>query len=249
VRDFAMVAGGGAGPVHAAAIARELGIPTVVIPSVAALYSAFGMFAMDIGRDYARSYASRTDSVDIKVFNSLFAEMEKEAYADFKATGTDKELIKLTRTAEMRYVGQFHEVEVALPDGIVTAEQVSDIVDTFNRMHQTLFQFSMPGHKVEFSTFRLKAATPNAHFALKKIGVGNADSSRALKRRRSCIFSGKPIDTPIYDGGLLLAGNVVDGPAIVEESTTTVVIPEGFRCTVDESKNYVLRDTSAAGLN
>jgi N-methylhydantoinase A len=175
--------------------------------------------------------------------------MEVEAYGDFEATGVGKNAIKLIRTAELRYVGQFHEVEVELPGGGVTEKQVANIVETFNAMHQKLFQFSMPGHRVEFSTFRLKASTPNAAFSLKKIGVGNADSSHALKRRRACIFSGKRIDTPIYDGGLLLAGNVIDGPAIVEESTTTIVIPEGFRCTLDESKNYVLRDVSATRLN
>lgn len=241
VRDFSMVAGGGAGPVHAAAIARVLGIPTVVVPSVAALYSAYGMFAMDIGRDYARSHVSRADSLDLGKVNRLYAEMEAEAYAAFAAMGVGKDTVTFSRTADMRYVGQFHEVEVEISGGEVTGDAVPVILDAFHRQHEALFEFSMPFLKVEFSTFRLKASAPKAPFTLKKIGAGGKDASAALKRRRSCIFAGKQVDTPIYDGERLLAGNVIDGPAIIEERTTTVLIPGGFRCTVDELKNYVLQ--------
>jgi N-methylhydantoinase A len=241
VRDFSMVAGGGAGPVHAAAMAQVLGIPTVVVPSVAALYSAYGMFAMDIGRDYARSYISRAESLDLGKVNGLYAEMEAEAYAAFAGMGVGKETVSFSRSADMRYVGQFHEVEVEISGGEVSSEAVRVILAAFHRQHEALFEFSMPFLKVEFSTFRLKASAPKAPFTLKKIGAGGKDASPALKRRRSCIFAGKPIDTPIYDGERLLAGNVIDGPAIIEERTTTVLIPGGFRCTVDELKNYVLQ--------
>jgi N-methylhydantoinase A len=241
VRDFSMVAGGGAGPVHAAAMAQVLGIPTVVVPSVAALYSAYGMFAMDIGRDFARSHISRADGLDLGKVNSLYAEMEAEAYAAFAGMGVGKESITFTRTADMRYVGQFHEVEVEMSGDELGSEAVPVILEAFHRQHEALFEFSMPFLKVEFSTFRLKASAPKAPFALKRIGAGGKDAQAALKRRRNCIFSGKQVDTPIYDGERLLAGNVIDGPAIIEERTTTVLIPGGFRCTVDELKNYVLQ--------
>ena len=241
VRDFSMVAGGGAGPVHAAAMAQVLGIPTVVVPSVAALYSAYGMFAMDIGRDYARSYISRADGLDLGKVNRLYAEMEAEAYAAFAGMGVGKDAVTFSRTADMRYVGQFHEVEVEISGDVVSGDAVRVILEAFHRQHEALFEFSMPFLKVEFSTFRLKASSPKAPFTLKKIGAGGKDAAAALKRRRSCIFAGKQVDTPIYDGEQLLAGNVIAGPAIIEERTTTVLIPGGFRCTVDELKNYVLQ--------
>ena len=241
VRDFAMVAGGGAGPVHAAAIADVLRIPTVVIPPVAALYSAFGMFAMDIGRDYARSYPARADSIDMDQVTRLYDEMAEEAYAAFASMGVPKERVTLTRTADMRYVGQFHEVEVEVANGKVDASSLPQILDAFNKKHEKLYTFSMPFLKIEFLTFRLKASAPKAPFQLKKIKKGTADATAALARRRECIFDGKWVNTPIYDGGKLLAGNILEGPAIIEETTTTVVIPQGFRCTVDEYKNYVLR--------
>jgi N-methylhydantoinase A len=87
---------------------------------------------------------------------------------------------------------------------------------------------------------RLKATTPNAPFALPQVAKGGADPKAALKRRRTCRFNGRDIDTPIYDGEKVLAGNVISGPAIIEETTTTVVIPEAYVCSVDKYKNYIL---------
>jgi N-methylhydantoinase A len=239
VRDFAMVCGGGAGPVHAAPIAEVLGMPKVIIPSVAALYSAFGMFAMDIGRDYARSYPVRTDRIELDTVKRLYEEMEAEAHAAFEAMGVEKKAIAITRSADMRYVGQFHEVEVEAAPGKVNDKWVSKTLDSFHSQHENLFKFSMP-YAVEFLTFRVKATAPKAPFELKKVGTGSADATAALKRRRTCIFEGKKVDTPIYDGDELVAENVIDGPAIIEETTTTVVIPKGYSCKVDEFKNYVL---------
>ena len=112
VRDFALVAGGGAGPVHAAFIADLLHMPEVVIPPIAATYSAFGMFAMDVGRNFARSYIVRAGEIDLERVNRLYAEMEAEALAGFTALGVAAESVTFARSADMRYVGQFHEVEV-----------------------------------------------------------------------------------------------------------------------------------------
>ena len=117
VRDLTMVAGGGAGPVHAASIADALHIPTVVIPPVAATYSAFGMFAMDVGRNYARSYISRASQIDTDRVDRLYEEMEQEARDGFSALDVAPTDIAFARTADLRYIGQFHEVEVEVPAG------------------------------------------------------------------------------------------------------------------------------------
>ena len=240
VRDFTLVAGGGAGAVHAAFIADRLGIPQVLVPSVAALYSAFGMFAMDLGQDYARSFVARAGAVDVTGMNKLFAEMEGEALAGFAAIGMPRERVRLARTAEMRYVGQFHEVETEVPAGSLSAQQVDATVQSFHHQHEKLYTFSMPGKPVEFLTLRVKATVPNAPFHLRALADGPADPAPALKRRRSCRFNGAVVETPIYDGEKLLAGNTIAGPAVIEETTTTVVIPAGYRCTVDRLKTYTL---------
>ncbi len=240
VRDFTLVAGGGAGAVHAAFIADRLGIPEVLVPSVAALYSAFGMFAMDLGQDYARAFVARAGAVDVTGMNKLFTEMEGEALAGFAAIGVPRDRVRLARTAEMRYVGQFHEVETEVPGGPLTAEQVEATLEGFHQQHRALYTFAMSGKPVEFLTLRVKATVPNAPFHLRALPDGPADASAALKCRRACRFNGKKVDTPIYDGERLLAGNEIAGPAVIEETTTTVVIPAGFRCSVDTLKTYTL---------
>lgn len=241
VRDFVLVAGGGAGPVHAAFIAEHLDIPTVLIPSYSALFSAFGMQAMDIGRDYARSYVSRADRLEIDRVNQIYDEMEREAVEDVKSMGFAARDIVLSRTAEMRYVRQFHQVESEIPPEKLSQKDMTTIVNGFHKRHEDLYTFSMPWRAIEFLTFRLKATVPRAKFELVKIKPGSQDASAALKRKRSCRFNGKDVETPVYDGTRLLSGNVIKGPAIIEESTTTVVIPESFTARVDDYKNYVLR--------
>jgi N-methylhydantoinase A len=245
VREFVLVAGGGAGPVHAVFIADLLGIPTVVIPSVAALYSAFGMFAMDLGSDYARSYVSRTASADLSTMTRLYEAMESEAIETFKAMGVRKGEVTLRRTADMRYIGQFHEVETEMASGHLTPKKIDGAVAAFNRKHESLYAFSMPWKGVEVLTLRVKATAPKVPFRLRQIESGSVKPERAFKRRRRSLFGGREIETPVYDGERLRAGNVLSGPVIIEESTTTVVIPKGFRCEVDKFKNYVLRRRGA----
>ncbi len=240
VRDFTLVAGGGAGPIHAGFIAELLGFPRVVIPSVAALFSAFGMFAMDLGQDYARSFVARAGAIDAKAMNKRYAEMEHEAFAVLEGLGIPSHAVRLARTAEMRYMGQFHEVETEVPGGVLTAASVEATVAAFHEKHEALYTFAMPWKGVEFLTLRVKATAPNAPFRLRVIPRGTADSSAALKRRRQCRFGGRSVDTPVYDGERLQAGNVLSGPAVIEETTTTVVVPEGFRLSVDEHKTYLL---------
>ena len=240
MRNTLMIAGGGGGPIHAGCIAETLGIPMVMVPRVAALYSAFGMFAMDLGQEYARSFVGRVASIDLDALNRVYAEMEAEAAASFRAHGVDAKDVVLKRTADMRYVGQFHEVEAEMANGKIGRKDVDGAADFFARKHQELYTFAMPWKAVEILTLRLKASTPNAPFALPQVAQGGADPAAAFKRRRSCRFNGKDIDTPVYDGEKVVAGNVIDGPAIIEETTTTVVIPATFVCSVDKYKNYVL---------
>ena len=240
VRDFSLVVGGGAGPVHAAFIAEILSIPTVVIPSVAAAYSAFGMFAMDIGRNYARSYISRADSIDLEKVNRLFQEMEQDALGAFRSMGVSPERVVFTRTADMRYTGQFHEVEVEVATGKFSPKDLESALQNFHQKHEDLYTFNMHWKGVESLTFRLRATAPKAPFHLRQIRSGGPETSAALKRHRSCWFNGREVNTPVYDGDKLLAENQISGPAIIEENTTTVVIPESFSCSVDQWKNYVL---------
>lgn len=246
VRDLTMVAGGGAGPVHAASIADQLHIPTVIVPPIAATYSAFGMFAMDVGRNYARSYIARAKAIDVAKVNALYAEMEAEAIEGFKALDVAPETVVFTRTADMRYIGQFHEVEIDVTRGEVTDATITAAIEELHARHERLYTFNMPWQGVEFLTFRVRATTPRVPFETRRVAELEGDASRALKRRRICWFDGVAVDTPVYDGALLGAGDTLEGPAIIEETTTTVVIPSRYDLRVDAGRNYIL--TRRAGV-
>ena len=248
VRDFALVAGGGAGPVHAAFIADLLHVPQVVVPSIAATYSAFGMFAMDVGRNYARSYITRATTIDVDRVNRLYDEMAAEAVDGFSALGVAARDVAFSRTADLRYVGQFHEVEVEVPTGTLTADDLDTAIANFHRKHEQLFTFNMPWQQVELLTFRLRATTPKVPFELSRIATGSGDAAGAIKRTRTCWFDGREVETDVYDGALLRAGNRLRGPAIIEETTTTVVVPSTYRLVVDPVKNYVLNHLGAEAL-
>jgi len=240
VRDSVLIAGGGGGPTHGGFIAKRLGIKTVVIPQVAGLFSAFGMFAMDPGEDYVRSYVVRAADADVERIGALYAEMEREAIEGFKKVGVAESDVTLIRTADMRYIGQFHEVETDVQSGGVTRELIAAAVQSFMQKHEKLYAFSMPWKGTEILALRVKATVRKAPFQLKGVDAGNGDATRALKRTRNARFDGKDVETPIYDGDRMLAGHTFAGPAIVEEPTMTVVVPTGFTCTVDRYKNYLL---------
>ncbi|HXG39598.1 MAG TPA: hydantoinase/oxoprolinase family protein [Candidatus Limnocylindrales bacterium] len=240
VRDFTLVAGGGAGPVHAASIARLLHLPRVVVPPVAATFSAFGMFAMDVGRNYARSYIARASALDLDRVNALFSEMEAEALAAFAEFGVAAETVSFVRSADLRYLGQFHEVEVSVPAGRIDGAAIDATIANFHTRHEQLYTFNMPWQPVEFLTFRLRATTPKAPFELTRIERGDGDPSRALKRHRQAWWDGAWLETPVYDGARLRCGDRFAGPAIVEEATTSVVVPPGYEVEVDAFRNYVM---------
>ncbi len=242
LRDFSLAVGGGAGPVHAAYVAELLGIPTTIIPKYAALYSAFGMFAMDVGREYSRSYIVRADALDLERIESLYEELARQAVADFKETHTESSGLIFDRTADMRYAGQFHEIEIPLPSRFNSRADVEAVVKAFHARHKELYTFDLPFRGMDFLTFRLKAtAARKSDLRIVPVPAGGADPKAALKRVRRCFFGSDWVETPCYQGDRLLAGNVVSGPSIIEEKATTVVIPRGFTCTVDAGGTYLLR--------
>ena len=173
--------------------------------------------------------------------NQIYDEMEAEAAEMFRSMDIAKTSVVMSRTAEMRYVRQFHEVEVAIPHRRLVDAAMGSLLDAFHKRHNELFMFGMPWRGVEFLTFRLKASSSRTEFRLEQIRAGKKDPSAALKRTRACWFDGRKADTPVYDGDRLLAGNVIAGPAIIEERTTTAVVPGGFTAQVDQFRNCILR--------
>ena len=240
-RDYVLMSAGGGGGLHAAWIADRLDIPVSIVPRFTSFYSAFGMFTAQVGMEFNRSYPCSAQQMDLARLNQVFAEMEAEATDKLIKVADSAEDIIMSRSADMRYHGQFHELESEMPGGPLGQAEIQSALADFDRKHEQLYAFAMPGREVEFFTFRLRARVrPKQPIRMSLRAEGNADPAHALKTRRTGFFEGKPKDTPIYDGERLKHRDLIPGPALIEETTTTIVVPERYRCIVDETGTYQL---------
>jgi N-methylhydantoinase A len=252
LRDFWLVAGGGAGGVHAGAIASQLSIPYVIVPRVAALMSAFGMFVMDLGLEYARSCARRQDQLDLDEINRLFADMRRQADGDFARIGMASSGLDHRCTVEMRYLGQFHELEIDLPRQALTAESLPALLATFHARYEEMYTYSMPWRPVELLTFRLKVTAPARPLAMAAGAAGDGGGAESAQRgSRRALLDGhaERLDTPVYDWDRLRPGHRLRGPALVDDHTTTVLVPPGFTCRIDPQQHLVLENQHVAAAS
>jgi len=244
VREFALLAIGGGGGLCGVAIAEILGVDDIIVPKFSSSFSAWSMFALDMGRDYLRSYFSHATTCDIALMNQLFSDMMQEAFADFQALYVSDQDVIFEKSLDARYADQYHELEMPLPQGEITEAHIRNLDAAFHGKHEELFTFSMDWVPVEIRNLRLIARVKAEKKALPFLAQGTEDPAAALRDRRECFFQGGFRMTVIYDGALLKAGNLFSGPSIIEEPTTTVVIPEGFQCRVDDYGNYIIRKNS-----
>ena len=240
-REFVLVVAGGAGPIHAAAIARELEIPLILIPRESSVFCAAGMLISDLKHDYVRTYATDIDRVDTAQVTALFAEMTQTARDTLHAEAVAAQRVEIRYAADLRYVGQFNEVEVALPDaGEVTHGTLRELCDAFHLKHDSLYGYSMPGAAVELINLRITARGRTTKPAQERHEQHGAAAAHARLRSRNAWFDGGFVETPVYDGLALVNGNRVAGPAIVVQPTTTIVIPPDFMLLCDEYNNYLM---------
>ena len=225
-RDFTVVAFGGGGPVHAAELARELGAKAVMVPTAPGITSAIGLLMADFRHDYARTYLCATDTMDFDDLNGAFAGLEHQAVTQLKEEGVSEADIVLMQSVEMRYRGQGHSLEIAVPAGHLDNAALQQINDAFHRQHQTTYGYSRSDEVTEFVNLRLagigRLPKPQPQLA-EKDGKYPSD---ALIGRRMVYFKGQWHETAIYDRHLLRHGNRLSGPAIVEQlDSTTIVLP------------------------
>jgi N-methylhydantoinase A len=240
-RVFALVAGGAAGPTCALKIAQELCISRVIIPKYAPIYCAFGMLDVDLIHDFTRFYHADKSTFDLNKVKSLYKEMETEAVQVLQREGIPKEHRLLERTMRVKYWGQFRDVEVSWPGGPTTNTTIADGITNFHRRHTELYGSSNKDYPIEFMGFGLRAIGRMPKLRLKKLDKGDKNPRAALKGERSSFFEESRgfVKTKIYDGDKLRYGNVLEGPCIVEERMTNVVIPPKFKLKVDQYGNYI----------
>jgi N-methylhydantoinase A len=229
VRDFSLLSMGGGGPLCGVFVANILGMKKTVVPRFSSSFCAWSMFFLDIGRDYLRSYLRKADEANPEEINKLYHDMTDEAMKDFEAFNVSHKDLTLEKSADVRYQGQYHELEIKFPESEITKKDIKQLVSEFHQLHHELFTFSLPWVPVELINLRLTAKVISQKIPITKIAAGTKDPSRALIRRRKCYFGFK-----------LKSGNIIPGNAIIEEPTTTTVIPAGKICTVDAYGNYII---------
>jgi N-methylhydantoinase A len=242
-RSLALVVAGGAGPIHAAMIAKDQDIPLILVPRGSSVFCAAGMLMSDLKHDYVRTYAVELDKVDRDKISQICKELLKEAIATLSAEGIPKENIVPEFKADMRYLGQFNEVGVSLPmsaQGEVREQDISYLLEMFHERHDALYGYSMAGAPTELINLRLQARGETVKPAFKPSSNHGTDASKALKNNRQVFFDGGFVNTPVYDGLILRHGNMIFGPAIVEEPTTTIVVPPGYNLACDPYDNYII---------
>jgi N-methylhydantoinase A len=247
-RDFSLVAAGGAGAAHITALAREMGIGSVLVPKLASGLCAFGQIISDVKYNYMASAPLRLDNAEAYAqINEKFAEIEAEGIRHLEADGFAREQIVIRRSLDMRYVGQVHECTVEIANFDIEEGTVDAVRQAFHDRHRQLYTYAEPHSTIEVvnieSTLYGRVDKPKPP----RIAAGGGVEA-AVKTRRPMIFSadGAQVEAPVYDGGKLGAGDLVPGPAVIEEETTTIVIEPGWHAELEVSGCYrVARAESA----
>ncbi len=238
-REFALMVAGGAGPIHAGMIANELDIPMIIVPRGSSVFCASGMVMSDLRHDYVRTCTSAVDGVDVNHLNSLLGQMEKEARETLASENIRPEQIVINYSADLRYEGQFNEVEVSI-NGKLKPEDINTLVADFDKKHDTLFGYALAGTPAEIINLRLSARGITEKPETPKAVWCGENPEAAFKKERKAYFNGSFTDVPVYDGLLMGYGNQVSGPAIIEEPTTTIIVTPEFELVCDRFNNYVL---------
>jgi len=233
-REFTIVAFGGGGSMHAAALGRELRVKQIVVPAAPAVFSAWGMLMADLRNDYIRTMVARTDQITPAELTSIFTEMEKQATEELAAEKVEKSLMVFQRFADMRYLGQEHTVKVPIPGGQLTQKDLAEINERFHQLHEHAYTFRLAS-PVELVNFHLTALGQVEKPRITRLNKDNARTvEEAYKGDRQVIFDSGFVKTPTYERDRLPIGATLYGPLIVEEPAATTVVFPGQRLRVDE---------------
>lgn len=240
-REFALVAFGGAGPLHAAAIAQELNIPTIIVPMNSGAFSAWGMLMADLRHDFALTHIRPMEQVQVEEIQAMFRDLEARLAEIFRQENVAEADITVTHELDLRYLGQEHTLSVTVPRNFTEADKTL-ASKAFDELHYAIYGHNAPNE-------------PKVMVSLKAIGIG-----KVKKPTLKAIPKGGPTPQPealtgqrrVYRGNgdyepftivrreRLLAGNVIPGPAVIEEATATTVVERDQICTVDAYGNLIL---------
>ncbi len=238
-RDFVYIPFGGAGPVHAVDLVRELDIPTVVLPPMPGVFSAFGMLVADMVQDFQASIVQNVDDLDIAALNRRIAELEVEAYRRMDQAGIPRDLVAIERRADCQYLGQGETMQVVVPDGAIDTAALQEIADNFVTGHRRHWNFDIKGRPVRLVNLRVRVVGKIGQFATAKPKPKNGAGTEPVGRARIRLDTGWT-EMPRYRREDLHAVDRLEGPLVIEEPSTRIVIYAGDVLDVHEDGTIVI---------
>ena len=235
-RDFTLLAFGGGGPLHACAVADDIGVARVVVPANPGVFSAYGLLAADVRATALRSLVAPADGDTWTRVRKMFDALAHEGDAALGEQGVAKDDRSFVRELDLRYVGQSTELAVASP------RSLDEAVEAFHQRHEQRYGFAARRDPVEIVTVRVVAvgATPKPRLVAGVVPPARAPESRALRERRDAYDGAAFVDTPVYDRGALRPGDAFDGPAVIEQYDATTYVAPGWHARVDGFGNLMM---------
>ena len=241
INDYALLATGGAGPVHAYHMAKKLTLKRLICPPAAGVGSAIGLLMAPARIDRVVSLVSRVEDLDWPAFETQYTQLEKDAVKILSETGADVQHLETRRLADMRYTGQGSEIVVHLPPGPYTNHTQKEITAAFEDTYRRLFSRIPPVGSIQMVNLRVSVSAPmigsTATFTLSEQATGGA-----FKQYRPVYFEdkGKYVKTPVYDRYRVSVGEIIEGPAVFEEKESTLVIGSGSVCQAQPDGSLVV---------
>ena len=240
-KDFALVAFGGAGPLHACSLASLLGMDTIVVPPTPGVLSTYGLLFTDLRNDYVQTYLQSGEPSVADVSRS-YAQLESQAAEWLASEGVPTSSQQITRSADLRYQHQGWEITVDVPDGDVSQQTLADMFTNFHELHERLYTYNMPHQTVELVNLRVTAlgslprpTSEPVTTLTESITVPNYTREARLSRREGYV------EVPVYQRDWLTPGVRIEGPAIVEQRDTTTLLAAGYASTTDGYGNLIIR--------
>jgi N-methylhydantoinase A len=232
-REFALVVFGGAGPLHGVALAKELAIPTVLVPPNPGITSALGCLLVDVRHDLSNMFVSRSDLTDSTALEAEFARLEEEARERLRMEGVPDEQAHLQRFLDMRYVGQWRSLTVAVGSPVA----IDDAVAEFHSEHEREHNYRRDGAPVEIYRVNVRAVGVTPKAELRRYDRNGTGLRPVATRMVLFDELDEPVRTPVYAREGLTAGTVVDGPAVIDQLDSTTLVPPGVQAEIDEWLN------------
>ena len=241
-RDYALVAFGGAGPLHAARLARELDMKRIVVPRNPGIGCALGLLLTDLRANFATTRLATLSEALLPDMAGIFVALQEQADHWFAEEGAASADRRLKRTADLRYHGQNYELAIDVPDGPITPATIAALAEGFAAAHKRLYGFVAEGEAVQLVTYRVEAVGLVPKAAFRPEPDAGPDASHAVIGSREVGFpeAGGFVACPIYDRDKLKSGNRFTGPAIVEQMDSTTVLLPGMTATVEPYLNLIL---------